>query len=215
MFVTTPNNQVMRSTRKRQRVVALPPPAKRGALVPHDTNRRRAYGDKVYFAGGGPWSSPSTQERTPGVDEHRGRQQVGISLRWHRSSPAAVMVGVWWRIWCGFVAALDRHRRSWRMYTVPAPESRARRTATWKKAARRSGHWQLRSRYQPGILGHGKRWSDDRRSTSRRPLYDVDNHRRVNRRDQGHFQHSPNDSWDWDEVSPPIWSTIGTDTVMD
>ena len=55
-------------------------------------------------------------------------------------------------------------------------------------------------------LGHRQRRSVDGRPAARRqPLHRVDGrHRRRHRRDQGPLPIHPNESWDWDEVSPPI-----------
>ena len=64
--------------------------------------------------------------------------------------------------------------------------------------------------YDPGdqsvVLGHRQRRAvDGRPAAGRQPLHRLDGgHRRRHREIKGHFQYHPNDSWDWDEVSPPI-----------
>ena len=68
------------------------------------------------------------------------------------------------------------------------------------------GHGQLRSRNEPRVLGTGnggptigdQRPGDDLYVTSTIAL-DV-----ATGALKGHHQYHPNDSWDWDEVSPPI-----------
>ena len=70
------------------------------------------------------------------------------------------------------------------------------------------GDGQLRSRHQHRLLGHRERkrapgWATsspgDDLYTSSTLAIDV-----ATGAIKGHFQYAPNESWDWDEVSPPI-----------
>ena len=114
----------------------------------------------------------------------------------------------------GFVAAYDAEtgKELWQTYTVPAPGEPG--SETWPKGdqwktggALGLGHRQLRSRDQPRVLGHRQRRPVDGRPAARRqPLHRVDGRASTSPPAQikGHFQYHPNESWDWDEVSPPI-----------
>ena len=113
----------------------------------------------------------------------------------------------------GFVAAFDPDtgKELWRTYTVPAPGEPG--SETWPRAisgrpaARRSGSpattiptptWRTGA---PATAARG--WATSARATISIPTstiaLDV-----ATGAIKGHFQYHPNDSWDWDEVSPPI-----------
>ena len=69
------------------------------------------------------------------------------------------------------------------------------------------GDRQLRSGDEPRVLGHRQRRPVDGRSAAgRQPLHLVDDRDRrgAPARSRATFSTIPNDSWDWDEVSPPI-----------
>jgi alcohol dehydrogenase (cytochrome c) len=99
----------------------------------------------------------------------------------------------------------------WRTYTVPAPGEPG--SETWPKG----DQWKnggapvwVTGNYDPQTniaywgTGNGGPWMGDQRpgdnlyATSTVAI-DV-----ATGRIKGHFQYVPNDSWDWDEVSPPI-----------
>ena len=141
--------------------------------------------------------------------------RLATTRRWRRSWPAVWSWSVRRAASSAFAASsaasISRPARSAGAPTpCPRPASRQRDVAERRsledRRRTRVGHRQLRSRDEPRLLGHGQRRADDRRSTSRRqPLCHVDGRdRRRHRRDQGYHQYHPNDSWDWDEVSPPI-----------
>ena len=113
----------------------------------------------------------------------------------------------------GFIAAYDPDtgRQLWRTYTVPAPGEPG--SETWPKGDQwRNGGapvW-VTGNYDPQTniaywgTGNGGPWMGDQRPgdnlyTSSTIAIDV-----ATGRIKGHHQYHPNDSWDWDEVSPPI-----------
>ena len=113
----------------------------------------------------------------------------------------------------GFVAAYDVEsgKELWKTYTVPAPGEPG--SETWPKG----DHWKtgggsvwVTANYDPETnlafwgTGNGGPWMGDQRPgdnlyTSSTVAFDV-----ATGNIKGHFQYDPNESWDWDEVSPPI-----------
>ena len=113
----------------------------------------------------------------------------------------------------GFLAAFDADtgKELWRTHTVPAPGEPG--SETWPKG----DHWKtggasiwVTGNYDPETnltfwgTGNGGPWMGDQRPgdnlyTSSTVAFDV-----ATGQIKGHFQYHPNDSWDWDEVSPPI-----------
>jgi alcohol dehydrogenase (cytochrome c) len=113
----------------------------------------------------------------------------------------------------GFLAAFDVNdgRELWRTYSVPAPGEPG--SDTWPTG----DHWKtgggsmwITGNYDPGTrlsywgTGNGGPWMGDQRPgdnlyTASTIAVDV-----ATGAIKGHFQYHPNDSWDWDEVSPPI-----------
>src|SRR4030095_13466898 len=113
----------------------------------------------------------------------------------------------------GFVAAFDPNtgKELWRTSTIPAPGEPG--SETWPKG----DQWKtggapvwVTGNYDPETntsywgTGNGGPWIGDQRPGDN--LYvgstiaiDV-----ATGKIKGHFQYSPNESWDWDEVSPPI-----------
>jgi alcohol dehydrogenase (cytochrome c) len=113
----------------------------------------------------------------------------------------------------GFVAALDPDTGNelWRAFMVPAPGEPGSETwpqgDQWKTGG--ASVW-VTGNYDPETnlafwgTGNGGPWMGDQRPgdnlyTSSTVAIDV-----ATGRIKGHFQYHPNDSWDWDEVSPPI-----------
>jgi alcohol dehydrogenase (cytochrome c) len=219
MFVTTPMNQVIaidaksgtllwRYRRKRPD----------GATVPHETNRGIAlYGDKVYFAAG--------EAVLVALDAKTGREVWTTEVADNRSSyymtlaplvaGGAVMVGASGGEFGvrGFLAAFDPEtgKELWRTYTVPAPGEPG--SETWPKG----DEWKtggapvwVTGNYDPetnlayfGTGNGGPTIGDNRPGdnlyTSSTLALDV-----ATGAIKGYFQYHPNDSWDYDEVSPPI-----------
>ena len=112
----------------------------------------------------------------------------------------------------GFVAALDpaTGRQIWKTYTIPAPGepgSETWRGDDWKTGG---GATWMTGNYDPETniaywgTGNGFPWvgaarPGDNLFTASTLAIDV-----ATGAIKGHFQYTPNESWDWDEVSPPI-----------
>jgi alcohol dehydrogenase (cytochrome c) len=223
MFVTTPMNQVIaidatsgnllwRYRRKRPD----------GATVPHETNRGIAlYGDKVYYAAGEAvlvaLDAKTGQEVwTTEVADNRAAYYITLApLVAGRGNNVAVMVGASGGEFGirGFVAAFNPEtgRELWRTYTVPAPGEPG--SETWPKG----DQWKtggapvwVTGNYDPetnlaffGTGNGGPTIGDNRPGdnlyTSSTIAFDV-----STGAIKGYFQYHPNDSWDYDEVSPPL-----------
>jgi alcohol dehydrogenase (cytochrome c) len=112
----------------------------------------------------------------------------------------------------GFVAAYDPEtgRQLWRTFTIPAPGepgSETWRGEDWKTGG---GATWMTGNYDPDTntvfwgTGNGFPWvgaarPGDNLYTASTLAIDV-----ATGAIKGHFQYTPNESWDWDEVSPPI-----------
>jgi len=219
MFVTTPMDQVIaidansgnllwRYRRKRPD----------GALVPHETNRGVAlYGDKVYFAAG--------EAVLIALDAKTGKEVWAKEVADNRAAyyitlaplvaGGAVLVGASGGEFGirGFLAAfnLETGKELWRTYTVPAPGEPG--SETWPKG----DEWKtggapvwVTGNYDPetnlvyfGTGNGGPTIGDNRPGdnlyTCSTIAFDV-----STGEIKGYFQYHPNDSWDYDEVSPPI-----------
>jgi alcohol dehydrogenase (cytochrome c) len=219
MFLSTPEH----------RVVAID--AKTGVLLwryikdvapsiiaPHPTTRGIAvYGTRVFFA--------ANDATLVALDARTGTQAWATKVAENRDgyymtlapliADGKVMVGasggeLGVR---GFVAAYDPEtgKELWRSYTVPAPGEPG--SETWPKG----DQWKnggapvwVTGNYDPATnltfwgTGNGGPWMGDQRPgdnlyTASTVALDA-----ATGRIKGHFQYHPNDSWDWDEVSPPI-----------
>jgi alcohol dehydrogenase (cytochrome c) len=113
----------------------------------------------------------------------------------------------------GFVAAFDveNGKELWKTHTVPAPGEPGSETwpqgDQWKSGG--ASVW-VTANYDPETnlafwgTGNGGPWMGDQRPgdnlyISSTVAFDV-----ATGKIKGHFQYDPNESWDWDEVSPPI-----------
>jgi alcohol dehydrogenase (cytochrome c) len=219
MFITTPTNQIIALDAKTGAVLwRYRRPRPEGAFVLHDTNRGVAlYGDTVFFAAG--------EAVLVALDARTGRERWAVSVADNKSSyymtlaplvaGGKVMIGTSGGEFGvrGFIAAYDpaSGKELWRTYMVPAPGEPG--SETWPKGDQwRTGGgpvW-VTGNYDPetGLsfwgTGNGGPWMGDQRPgdnlyTSGMVAIDV-NTGRI----RGHFQYNPNESWDWDEVSPPI-----------
>jgi alcohol dehydrogenase (cytochrome c) len=219
MFVSTPNNQVLAIDAKSGNTLwtyRRPRPA--GANVPHDTSRGVAlFGDKVYFAAGEAVmvaldAKTGNVVWTATVAENTSGYYISLAPL---VADGKLMVGTSGGEFGvrGFVAALDLDtgKELWRAYTIPAPGEPGSETwpqgDQWKTGG---GSIWVTGNYDPETnlafwgTGNGGPWMGDQRPgdnlyTSSTVAIEV-----ASGKIKGHFQYHPNDSWDWDEVSPPI-----------
>jgi alcohol dehydrogenase (cytochrome c) len=219
MFISTPNNQVIAIDAKSGNLLwryrRVRPT---GALVPHDTNRGVAlYGDKVFYAAGEAVlvaldAKTGNEVWTTTVGDNKAGYYISLAPL---VADNKVMVGVSGGEFGirGFIAAfdLDTGKELWRTFTVPAPGEPG--SETWPKGDQwktGGGSVWVTGNYDPDTnvaywgIGNGGPWMGDQRPgdnlyTASTIAIDV-----ATGRIKAHFQYHPNDSWDWDEVSPPI-----------
>ena len=219
LFVSTPNNQVIAIDAKSGNLLwryHRPRPA--GAQVPHDTSRGVAlYGDKVLFAAG--------EAVLVALDVKTGKEVWATTVADNHSgyyiSLAPLVANNKVMVGCsggefgvrGFVAAFDPDsgKELWRTFTIPAPGEPG--SETWPKGDQwktGGGPVWVTGNYDPETnlaywgTGNGGPWMGDKRPgdnlyTASVLALDV-----ATGKIKGYFQYHPNDSWDWDEVSPPI-----------
>ena len=219
MFVSTPNNQVMAldavtgTVRWRFRV---PPPE--NSILGHATSRGVAlYEDKVYFA--------SIHAVLYALDARTGREvwktTVADNSQGYYMTLAPLVAGGKVMVGAsggergvrGFVAAFDlaTGKEAWRIFTIPAPGEPG--SDTWPKGDQWktgggpvwvTGNYDQETDIAYWGTGNGGPWIGDQRPgdnlyTASTLAIHVATGKMV-----GHFQYTPNESWDWDEVSPPI-----------
>jgi alcohol dehydrogenase (cytochrome c) len=219
MFVSTPQKQVFALEAATGRVLwRYQRPLPDGVVLLHPTSRGVAlYDDKVFLAG--------NEAVLIALDARTGQEvwtaKVADNTQGYYMTMAPlvangkVMVGVSGGEYGvrGFVAAFDLNtgRQLWQTFSVPAPGEPG--SETWPKG----DQWKtggapiwITGNYDPDTnlsfwgTGNGGPWMGDQRPgdnlyTSSVIAIDV-----ATGAIKGHFQYHPNDSWDWDEVSPPI-----------
>ncbi len=220
MFVATPGNQVLaldaRTGVLLWRYRNPPPP---DAINLHPTSRGVAlYGDKVFFARG--------EAVLVALDARTGREvwsaTVGDNRQGYYMSLAPlvaagkVMVGVSGGELGvrGFVTAydVDTGQQVWKTFTVPAPGEPGSDTwpaggDQWKTGG--ASVW-ITGNYDPDTnlaffgTGNGGPWMGDRRPGDNLYTASTIAIDASNGTIKGYHQYIPNESWDWDEVSPPI-----------
>jgi alcohol dehydrogenase (cytochrome c) len=218
MFVTTPNNQVIAIDATSGNLLwRYRRPRPPGALVLHDTSRGVAlFGDKVYFAAG--------EAVVVALDAKTGREvwttRVADNKAAYYISLAPLIAGGKLMVGTsggefgirGFVAALDLDtgKELWRTYTIPAPGEPG--SETWSGDQWKTGGapiW-VTGNYDPDTnvaywgTGNGGPWIGDQRPGDNLHVTSTIAIDVATGAIKGHFQYHPNDSWDWDEVSPPI-----------
>jgi len=219
MFVATPQNQVLaidaRTGELLWRYRRTPP---EDAIIAHRTSRGVALlGDKVFFAAG--------EAVLVALDAKTGREVWTAKVADNKAgyymslaplvADGKVLVGTSGGEWGvrGFVAAFDANtgKELWRTFTVPAPGQPG--SETWPKGDQwknGGGSIWVTANYDPQTnlaywgTGNGGPWMGDLRPgdnlyTSSTLAIDV-----ATGAIKGYHQYHPNDSWDWDEVSPPI-----------
>jgi alcohol dehydrogenase (cytochrome c) len=220
MFVSTPFSQVIAFDAKTgQALWRYRRPRPNGAVVLHETTRGVAlFNDKVYFA--------SADAVLVALDAKTGREVWTTTVADNKSgyyitlAPLAagggVMVGasggeLGVR---GFVASFDLEtgKERWRTYTIPAPGEPGSETwpaggEQWKTGGGPvwiTGNYDQATNTAYWGTGNGGPWMGDQRPgdnlyTSSTIALDA-----STGKIKGHFQYTPNESFDWDEVSPPI-----------
>ena len=219
MFVATPGNQVIALDGKSGQLIwRYRRPLPEGVVLLHPTSRGVAlHGDKVLFAAG--------EAVLVALDAKSGKEiwttTVADNSQGYYMSLAPLVVGSTVMIGAsggefgvrGFIAAYDieNGRERWKTYMVPAPGEPG--SETWPKGEQwktGGGSVWVTGNYDPETnlafwgTGNGGPWMGDQRPgdnlyTSATVAIDV-----ATGAIKGHFQYHPNDSWDWDEVSPPI-----------
>jgi len=219
MFVATPGNQVLALDAKTGlllwRYVNTPPP---DVITLHRTSRGVAlYGDKVFFA--------RAEAVLVALDAKTGKEVWSTEVEKNRNgyyismaplvADGKVIVGtsggeLGVR---GFIAAYDPEtgKQLWKVFTIPAPGEPGSETwptgDQWKTGG---GSIWVTANYDPATklayfgTGNGGPWMGDQRPgdnlyTSSTVAIDV-----TTGTIKGHHQYDPNESWDWDEVSPPL-----------
>jgi len=219
MFVSTPGYQVMAVDAKTGRLLwRYTKTPVQGARVLHQTTRGLAlYGDKVFFAAGDAFLTA--------LDAKTGKEvwstKVADSVIGYYFSLAPlvadgkVMVGASGgeNGIRGFVAAFSPEdgKEIWRTYTVPAPGEPGSETwpngEQWKTGG---GSVWVTGNYDPETnlafwgVGNGGPWMGDQRPGDNLYTASTIAIDATTGKIKGHFQYNPNESWDWDEVSPPI-----------
>jgi alcohol dehydrogenase (cytochrome c) len=219
MFVSTPGNQVIAIDAVTGGLLwRYRRPLPEDVITLHPTSRGVAlYGDKVFFA--------SAQAVLVALDARTGKEVWTATVEDNRKgyymslapliADGKVIVGasggeLGVR---GFVAAydVDTGKEAWKVFTVPAPGEPG--SETWPKGDQwktGGGSVWVTGNYDPETnlafwgTGNGGPWMGDQRPgdnlyTASTIAVDV-----RTGRIKGHHQYSPNESWDWDEVSPPI-----------
>ncbi len=219
MFVSTPNNQVIAIDAKTGNVLwRYRRPRPTGASVPHDTSRGVAlYGDKVLFAAG--------EAVLVALDAKTGKEVWTTTVADNKSgyyislaplvAGGSIMVGASGGEFGirGFVAGFDPETGNelWRTYTVPAPGEPG--SETWPKGDQwktGGGSVWVTGNYDPSTnlafwgVGNGGPWMGDQRPGDNLYTASTIALDAGTGKIKGYFQYHPNDSWDWDEVSPPI-----------
>jgi alcohol dehydrogenase (cytochrome c) len=220
MFVSTPGNQVIAIDAKTgNQLWRYRRPLPQGAIVLHPTSRGVSlYGDKLFFSAG----EAVLVALNAKTGEEAWTTTVADNASGYYMSLAPLVADGKVLVGCsggelgirGFVAAFDINtgKELWRTYTVPAPGEPGSETwpqggAQWKTGG---GSVWVTANYDPDTnlafwgTGNGGPWMGDQRKgdnlyTSSTLAIDV-----ATGKIKGYHQYHPNESWDWDEVSPPI-----------
>jgi alcohol dehydrogenase (cytochrome c) len=186
--------------------------------VLHDTNRGVAlYDNKVFYAAG--------EAVLVALDATTGSEVWTTTVADNKSSyyfslaplvaGGKVMVGASGGEFGvrGFVAAFDPDsgKEHWRTYTVPAPGEPGSETwpsgDQWKTGGAPvwvTGNYDADTNLSYWGTGNGGPWMGDQRPGDNLYVASTIAIDVATGQIRGHFQYNPNESWDWDEVSPPI-----------
>ena len=219
MFAATPGNQVIAlDARTGTQLWRYRRPLDPTVIARHPTTRGVAlFGDKVFLA--------ANDAVLVALDARTGRvvwtRTVAENQDGHYMSLAPLVVDGRVIIGTsggelgirGFLAAYDAEtgKPLWKTYTVPAPGERGSETwprgDQWKTGGASiwvTGNFDPETNLAYWGTGNGGPWMGDQRPgdnlyTASTIAVDV-----TTGEIKGHFQYTPNESWDWDEVSPPI-----------
>jgi alcohol dehydrogenase (cytochrome c) len=219
MFVSTPGNQVLAIDAKTGTLLwRYRRPLPSDVILMHPTSRGVAlYGDKVFFCSG--------DAVLVAIDVRTGKEVWSANTAVNKNgyymslapqvADGKILVGTSGGEWGirGFVAAFDPDtgKELWRTFTIPAPGEAG--SESWPKGDQwktGGGPVWVTGNYDPETniaywgVGNGGPWMGDQRPgdnlyTASTIAIDV-----STGAIKGHHQYHPNDSWDWDEVSPPI-----------
>jgi alcohol dehydrogenase (cytochrome c) len=219
MLVATPGNQLIALEAKTGNVLwRYKRPLPEDLTVLHPTNRGVGlYDDKIFFA--------SADAVLVALDAHTGKEAWTAKVADYKNGyymslmplvvDGKVMLGTSGGEFGvrGFVAAYDADtgKEAWRTYTVPEPGQPGSETwpagDQWKTGGGSvwvPGTYDTETNIAYWGTGNGGPWIGDQRPgdnlyTSSVLALDV-----TSGAIKGHFQYHQNDSWDWDEVSPPL-----------
>jgi alcohol dehydrogenase (cytochrome c) len=215
MFITTPQNQVIALDAKTGMEIwryKKEIPAELFQL--HPTNRGVAlYGDKVFVA--------TTDCNLVALDAKTGKMLWTVPTGdWKQGyymtlAPLVVKIGVSGGEYGirGYVAAFDANtgKGVWKRYTIPEPNEAGGDTwpanGSYKTGGGSvwvTGTYDAKTNLAFWGTGNPGPWTPDLRQgdnlyASSTLAIDVDTGEL-----KGHHQYAPNDSWDWDEVTPPL-----------
>src|SRR5437773_1425187 len=219
MFVATPGNQVIAIEAKTGKPLwRFRRPFAEGAIVPHPTTRGLAlYADKVFFAVG--------EAVLVAIEAKTGKEVWTAKIEENKNGYYTTMapLAVDGKVFVGasggefgirgFIAAFDADtgKELWRAFTVPAPGEPG--SETWPKGDQwknGGGSVWVTPNYDPETnllfvgTGNGGSWIGDKRPGDNLYTASTIAVDAGTGTIKGHYQYTPNESWDWDEVSPPI-----------
>jgi alcohol dehydrogenase (cytochrome c) len=220
MFVATPGNQVLAIEAKSGNLLWRYKRPLPEDLVPlHPTSRGVAlYGDKVYFASADCVlvaldAKTGKEVWTANVDDYKKAYYMSLAPLIVDGKVILGASGGELGV-RGFVAAMDAEtgKGLWKTYTVPAPGEPG--SETWPAGGdhykRGGGSIWVTGTYDPETnltfwgTGNAAPWFGDQRPGDNLYTSSVIALDATTGEIKGHHQYHPNDSWDWDEVSPPI-----------
>jgi alcohol dehydrogenase (cytochrome c) len=219
MFVSTSYNQLIAiNARSGEELWRYRSPSPPDARVSKPVNRGPAlYGDKVFLALGEAvlvaLDAKTGKElwRTPVEDNKKGYYMTAAPL----VADGKVVVGISGGDGPtrGFVAAYDPDtgKQVWRCFTIPAPGEPGSETwpagDQWKTGG--GGTW-VTGNYDPDTnllfwgVGNANPWVASEREGDNLYTASTIAIDAATGTIKGHFQYTPNESWDFDEVAPPI-----------
>ncbi len=220
MFVTTPGNQLLAIEAKSGNLLwRYKRPLPEDVIHLHPTNRGVAlYGDKVYFASADCVlvaldAKTGKEVWTANVDDYKKAYYMSLAPLIVDGKVILGASGGELGV-RGFVAAMDAEtgKELWKTYTVPAPGEPG--SETWPAGGdhykRGGGSIWVTGTYDPETnltfwgTGNAAPWFGDQRPGDNLYTSSVIALDATTGEIKGHHQYHPNDSWDWDEVSPPI-----------